>query len=647
YGGLARFDGSGFTRFTRAELPEMRRNSVMSIYGAEDGSIWAGMNGSGLVQVKDDKATAYTSANGLPNDVVMAIEPEPDGSLWIGTLAGVCRLDHGRIVPAAFSLPSRSILTLFRQSDGTLWIGTNGAGLAAVKCDRGQLFDANMVGSSAVYRVIDAGNGTIYAGTGAGLVSIRGEAGHRVIAPVAAIPVDEVTALLQQNDVTWVGTYSNGLYRLHGSRVDHYARLDGLLNNSVRSIAVDREGSLWVGTNGGVEQFTPGVFATIGVPEGVGDAYVRSVLEDHAGVVWLGTAHGLTRIEHGRVSTLTSADGLMNDYIFSLAEGPPGILWIGTPTGLDRYDGRTFTHYSSREQLGSNAARTLLVARDGLLWIGTDHGIATFDGKTFNHPRVNATWVEAYVQPMVQANDGTIWIGSDGQGLVSYRDGRFRLYGPADGIHETHIFALVADPDGTLWIGTDGSGLLRYRNGAFTSYFSAIPYDKVIQILDDGMGRLWLGTDRGILMLPRSDLEAFADGRKRSLHPLVFGSGDGLRSPQCNGSAQPLAIKSQDGRLWFATVDGVATIDSRIPLPVPAPPLRVVIDSVTIDGVQTRTPRTITVPPGAKQLEIHYAALTYVSPEQVEYSYRLDGFDDATVAAGSRRVAYYTHLPPG
>jgi len=647
YGGLARFDGSGFTKLTRVELPEMRRNSAMCIYGADDGSIWAGMNGSGLIHIQDGKATAYTTANGLPNDIVMAIEPAPDGSLWIGTLGGVCRFDHGRIIPAAFSLPSHSILSVFLQKDGTLWVGTNGAGLAAVKGDRVELFDSSVIGSSTVYRVVDAGNGSLYAGTGAGLVSIRGEAGHRQIQPVPAIPVDEVTALYQQDDVTWAGTYSNGLYRLRDGHVDRYSHRDGLLNNSVRSIAMDREGSLWVGTNGGVEQFTTGIFATIGVSEGIGDAYVRSLLEDHAGVVWIGTANGLSRIDHGHISTMTSADGLMNNYIFSLAEGPPGILWIGTPTGLDRYDGKTFTHYSSREQLGSNAARTLLVARDGTLWIGTDHGLTTFDGKTFSHPRVNATWGEAYVQPMVQANDGTIWIGSDGQGLVSYRDGTFRTYGPADGLNEKHIFALSVDADGTLWIGTDGSGLLRYRNGKFTSYFSAIPFDKVIQLLDDGMGRLWLGTDRGILVMARAELDAFADGSRTSVHPLVFGSGDGLRSPQCNGSAQPLAIKSSDGRLWFATVDGVATIDSRTPLPVPAPPLRVVIDAVTIDGVRTNAPHTISVPPGAKQVEIHYAALTYISPEQVEYSYKLEGFDDATVAAGSRRIAYYTRLPPG
>ncbi len=647
YGGLARFDGNGFTRFTRIELPEMRRNSVLALYGADDGSIWAGMNGSGLVRVKDNKATAWTTVNGLPNDVVMAIEPAPDGSLWIGTQGGVCRFDHGHFIPASFSLPSRSILTIFHQKDGTLWIGMNGAGLAAVKGDRVELFDAKAVGSSAVYRVVDGGNGTLYAGTGAGLVAIRGQWGHRQFTPVAAIPVDEVTALFQNGDATWVGTYSNGLYRVIGDRVDRYSHRDGLTNNSVRSFAMDREGSLWVGTNGGVEQFTMGVFATIGVPEGVGDGYVRSVLEDHAGVVWLGTANGLTRIDHGRVSTITSANGLMNDYIFSLAEGPPGILWIGTPTGLDRYDGTSFTHYSSREDLGSNAARTLLVASDGTLWIGTDHGVTTFDGKTFRRPFVNAAWTEAYVQPTVQAPDGTIWLGSDGQGLVSYRDGKFRLYGPADGLDEKHIFSLAVDPDGTLWLGTDGSGLLRYRNGKFTSYFSAIPYDKVIQILDDGLGRLWIGTDRGILLLSRADLDAFADGKIKTLQPLVFGSGDGLRSTQCNGSAQPLAIKSRDGRLWFPTVDGVATIDSHVPLPVPAPPLHVVIDAVSIDGVRTSAPHTIVVPSGAKQVEIHYAALTYVSPEQVTYSYKLEGYDDATVAAGSRRVAYYTRLPPG
>lgn len=651
YGGMARFDGSSFTRFSRSEVSALLRNSILVFTRSDDGTLWAGTNGGGLTRIRNGSARSFTTKDGLPSDVVSALAQAPDGSMWIGTLGGgICHLEHDRITPVDAALPSRSVLGLFLAHDGTLWVAMNGGGLAAIHGSSVETFDSSVIGSATAFCIIDAGDGRLMAGTGSGVVSITGPPGARHFEPIAGVPNDEVMALYHDRGapLIWIGTYSNGLLRMRGNTIDHYSRRDGLLNNSVRIIAQDVEGSIWVGTNGGLEQFTDAPFATIGVPEGLSDGYVRCVFQDHTGAMWIGTAHGLTRIDHGQISTFTTANGMVNDYVFTLAEGRDGAMWIGTPTGLDRYDGTHFTHFTTRDGLGSNAVRTLLFATDGTLYIGTDHGLSTWDGKAFRCPLTGGAWNDSYVQPMVEASDGTIWIGSDGTGLASYRNGTYRTYGPSDGLTEPHIFSLAADAEGTLWIGTDGSGLIRYRNGSFVPIGAeqGLPYDKVIQLLDDGMGRLWIGTDRGIVLESKRDLNAAAD-RHTILRPLLFGRDDGLRSPQCNGAAQPLALRTRDGKLWFATIDGAATIDPRAQLPRVPMAARVVVDWIAIDGRRQDEPSSISVPGGTKQLEIHYAMLTYSAPEEVTYTYQLEGFDDKPVVAGSRHIAYYTHLAPG
>jgi hypothetical protein len=87
-------------------------------------------------------------------------------------------------------------------------------------------------------------------------------------------------------------------------------------------------------------------------------------------------------------------------------------------------------------------------------------------------------------------------------------------------------------------------------------------YDDVIhQILEDDAGRLWMSSNRGIFWVNRADLNAFARGEQDQVRSTSYTERDGLRSREANGGMQPAGIKARDGRLWFATQDGVAVVD--------------------------------------------------------------------------------------
>jgi diguanylate cyclase (GGDEF)-like protein len=119
-----------------------------------------------------------------------------------------------------------------------------------------------------------------------------------------------------------------------------------------------------------------------------------------------------------------------------------------------------------------------------------------------------------------------------------------------------------------------------------------------------------------------------------------------MRSSECSGFTQPAGWRSHDGRLWFPTIEGAVVIDpDRIQTNMIPPP--VVIERAVADRrpLPPRVYADLTLERG--DLEFHYTALSFIDPERVEFRYKLEGFDPAWVEAGSRRVAFYTNIPPG
>ena len=118
-----------------------------------------------------------------------------------------------------------------------------------------------------------------------------------------------------------------------------------------------------------------------------------------------------------------------------------------------------------------------------------------------------------------------------------------------------------------------------------------------------------------------------------------------MRKSETNAGS-PSAVRSRDGRLWFSTTGGAVVIDpnniktNRVPPPV-------ILKKVLVDEKNIERDELLVVPPGAKNVEFHYAGLSFIEPDKMKYKYRLEGFDTHWVDAGTRRNAFYTNLPPG
>jgi diguanylate cyclase (GGDEF)-like protein len=654
--GLARFDGTRFTVFDKANTPALRHNRVLALLEDRARNVWIGTEGGGLVRMTDGVFTGYGAAQGLPNDRVRAVAEDAAGTLWVGTDGGLARLQGGRFrtYAAREGLPGDAVRALAAAPDGTLWVGTR-AGLARMR--NGEV-DRERPGGAAAGPVLalwaDA-DGTVWAGTRGGLLRLRKD-GVRRFGPREGLPGGPVRALWRDREGSlWVGTEGSGLARLSGERAATFTVRDGLANANVVAIREDREGSVWVGTqDGGLTRLGAVKFVTYSVREGLAGDIVWPVLEDREGNVWVGTSDsGLSRIRGGAVRNYGTRDGLSSNSIQALAEDRDGALWIGTRGGgLDRLKDGRFTTYTTQDGLPGDSVSALLADRDGSLWVGIrdsdsarlarlQDGVFTVYGTAQGMP-------EDAVHFIHQDRDGRVWLATNGSGLAVFRDGAFETYTTRDGLPTDIVNTLHEDGDGTLWIGTYGGGLVRLRDGRFTSFTTAEGlYDNAIfHILEDGAGNLWMSCNKGVFRVAKRELEELARGELSALHPVAYGVEDGMKSRECNGANQPAGWRGADGRLWFPTIMGVVSIDpARIRTnPVPPP---VFVEQVSAGRALLPARDGLAFAPGTESFEFQYGALSLSSPERVRFRYKLEGLDRDWVDVGARRVAYYTRIPPG
>ena len=155
-----------------------------------------------------------------------------------------------------------------------------------------------------------------------------------------------------------------------------------------------------------------------------------------------------------------------------------------------------------------------------------------------------------------------------------------------------------------------------------------------------------MGSNRGIYRVSRRELNAFAEGRARSITSVVLGTKDGLATLECNGGRQPSGLKTSDGRLWFPTMGGVAVIDpNTVRLNTQPPP--VIIEEFRRGGDAIDFAGGVQIQPATGSFEIAYTAPSFIEPAHVKFRYRLVGLDDDWVDAGARRLASYHRIPPG
>jgi ligand-binding sensor domain-containing protein/two-component sensor histidine kinase len=646
-------------------------------HGLEQHGLWIGTNDAGLIRLDNGVATTYAPEQGLAGANVQCLVADRNGALWACTSNGVARLAAGKLTvyrtsPGLAMTPGLAISNVragCSAPDGTLWFGGEGAELSSWN---GTEFVGHKLASMPSYGAVRAlscsEDGALWIGTTNGL--IRYQAGQERLFTVQDGLADNwIYCLLQtRENALWIGT-KNGFSRLRNNRIESFRPEDGLSQSTVYSIYEDREGSLWVGTKHGLNQFLEGRATPYTVSEGLPTNNTGPILQDRSGTIWIGTlGAGLCRLDDGHCRSLTTKDGLAGNFIRSLTEDNAGDVWVGTDTGLSRLkDGRVDRTYTTADGLPANLVRFLSRDHGGGLWIGTSAGLTLFRDGKFIQPR----GVQEASRPSILGGGEDAeghFLATTEAGVSLYQNGEFHVFTPPGDSPLREVDTVYTDPDGLVWMGTFGSGLRLLKAGKAFSFFmrDGLFDNEIYGIVPDGQNRLWMASSKGIFSVNRSDLQKFANGEIQKVVSTPYSALDGLRTIECKPGVQPAVWKMKDGRLWFSTIRGLLVIDpARLQRNSPVPP--VVIEGVSVNG-QDQSPGLVSggpigsgqigsgqvsmdqigkLPPGRKDLEFRYTALSFLQPTNLTFRYILDGYDTAWTDAGNRRVAYYTNLPPG
>jgi ligand-binding sensor domain-containing protein len=646
--GLVRFDGVHFTTFDHTNAPELRRSAVRSLYEDREGALWIGSNSGVATSYKDGRFTHFPWRLGPGN--VLAILQDHEGSIWFGTDDGLFVYREGQLreIGEKHGLTSTQIWTLAEDKRHRLWIGAGGSGLWVWENGKPAHIPKEHSGAFVSALMTDGDN--LWVGGLPGLRLLR-DGRPQGFTAEAALSRDSIASLYKDREgYLWVGTRRAGIKRLGPQGdVSSYGRANGLSSNEISSILEDPGGSLWIGTRGaGLNQLRNTSFRNLGPGEGLA-GFVRAVTQDQRGDVWIATdADGLRRMHNRK---LESYPGLPSAFLRCLFVDQDNSLWVGTAqdTLYHQVGPGKFEVFTVADGFIGGSVKSLVRARDGSLWISSSVGVSRYDHKHFTNFTTSNGLAGKEVTQILEAHDGTLWFATSG-GLSGFRNGTFfASITDKDGLSSNLLRCLYEDQDGVLWIGTRDGGLNRLKGGKITVYDQSVGLarDVVFSIIEDADHNLWMSSTRGIFRVAKKELNDFAEGRIHSISSAAYGAADGMLAEECSGNVQPAAWQTRDGRLWYPTVEGIAILDPRR-IYSDSPPERVILEEVLADKkpVAVASPELV-LPPGEGDLEFHYTAIDFTSPEKSRFEYRLEGFDRNWTDAGTRRVAYYTNIPPG
>ena len=672
--GLVRFDGDRFTVFDEVNTPGLDSSGITCLFEDRQGGLWLGTETAGIALLKDGLVASLGLGRSTHEGRLVAACQDAAGGVWLHTADGqLWRHQAGRADPflagpveraGEWSTPSFT-RALIAERDGPLWLGSDRRQSAFGPAQEAGALELSEEASLPVTNKLDfllaSARGGYWRLADGRVQRCRG---RQIEQDLGAYPWGRERVMAACEDLDGrllVGLLGAGVYWFDGQgRALCVSTNQGLSHNNVLSLCVDREGSVWVGTDGGgLNRVRRPLFEVLDVSRGPESRAVQSVCADPQGGLWIGANNGgAVRWRDGELERYGPAQGLVNQYVWSVLIDRERRVWAGSwgaPGLFQRPEDRDTFQLAQGPDALRRSVHALYQDRLGQVWAGTQGGVCRRNAEGWRAYTTADGLSADEVQAIAEDRQGGLWFGTAGGGLNRLANDRFTVFHKSDGLPSEDISALFVDADDVLWIGTTGSGLARLSQGRFTRYTKreGLVSNSINYIIEDDQGWLWIGSNSGLMRLSKHSLNE----RARTGAPFVvcraYSRLDGLPTQECTQGSQPGAARDAAGRLWFSTIRGLVSVDSSQLRTNPhAPP--VVIESVLIDGEPQNTNAllagrwgTVTVPVGKEHLEIRYTSLNLSAPDRARFRYRLEGYESAWIEAGSLRVANYSRLPPG
>jgi len=359
----------------------------------------------------------------------------------------------------------------------------------------------------------------------------------------------------------------------------------GLDTDTVRSLAIDQDGTVWFASPVGVFRYQ--VWAWLEANVRLDALVVNDLLYDNGGTLWVATGGEGIQRRDGLYANPTfyypSDGGLPSEFIYDLEEDPLGVLWAATAAGVAVYRGADWRAFPAVSLLPAPVVYALQADKQGL-WIGTSGGLAYYH---FGDESVRSEpfFAGRAIRHLKRDSLGNLWVAA-GEGLwVSSADGGWRAArsmgsnAPPAG----EATALLPDPSipGGMYVALMDAGIYRWTGGGWANVDRRRwPRGDRIDVLalDEQSNSLWIGSEIGL-------------SRLDALYLTTYDSHDGLQ----NGSIRAIAAEPEGGQ-WFGGQKGLSFYqDERTPPWIEVDAVSSPGISAALDGWRVYAGRTVQV----------------------------------------------------
>lgn len=643
--GLYRFDGVQFERVDSIDGNRLPSSNVRQLL-AYDGGLLVSYQFGGLSLFKDGKVTHFSEKDGLPQGTIQYLKQAPDGTVWLLSTTAFAYYKDGRWqrieLAARQNIPELQILEF--GPSGKLWLFAP-TGLYSIR-ERG--LPVRELAINGVLAASMTSTGAIWISTGTSALLQYDPATKKL--SQLALPKrrpGDITLLAKRGGELW--TVDSGKVTVVRQQQPLAERLQPLLaasaiqsGKAVRTIFEDKEGIVWIGTTGGLDRLRPNRLHEVGaypnwqtssLVEGDDNTMVASAIFEKMRVT--AKANGPTTIETGPNVTAS-------------IRAPDGGHWMASPTHLWRsLHGREQQKWPLPQEMQGYDVQALADAGDGAVWVSVvRNGLYLFrDGKWIRNGGLAGLPQDPAVS-LAKDAQGRLWIGYTGNRIGMVDATKVTLYSERQGLAIGNVLSLYHGAN-RMWAGGE-TGVAMLYEGRFYQLKDKRGNDfrGISGLVEAANGDLWLHGAEGLTRIdagaprgPASDLAGGVDYER-------FDYLDGLLGAAVQIRPLPTLVPNSDGKIWYATTEGMGWIDpdhiprNRVPPHVMIRGLRT--DRTSYDNTSGRV-----LPENTNNLRIDFTATALAMPERVRFKYKLSGVDDDWRDPGATRSAFYTSLAPG
>jgi signal transduction histidine kinase/ligand-binding sensor domain-containing protein len=662
--GLFSFDGMKFQQFKQQDGPELRNDAVSAILVDRTGDLWVGFRFGGVSNIHDGQVRAYGFAEGLPKHSVFEIVEDKNENKWAATSVGLFQLQgtkwHEVKAIDGTSMRAEGYRELKVDQSGNLWF----AAASGVFCRHVGTESFVLVRPHReLAGIVLCPDGSVWIYDEQGVQSLAGAHFDLAKHKASSWPSEKVKpefvffdsrgSVWGYTDVSPVRTSAHALLQTQSvptiwPAVEHLARDQRISGTTPMAFFEDREGNVWLATDGGIDRFRSNKFSQASIDgQLISSAALAAGSEN---TLWIGTdAFGLLE-KRDRIQRTGVLSGSGSNYgVLSIHYSAKGTVWAGGRSRLWR--SKPAGGYEEVE-LPSLGARFDLQAiatdDDDGVWVSIvpksifrlRKGIWTVNGG------INDIHDGPALSLSFDHEAKRLWIGYPDNQIAVVSNEHAKYLGPIDGLSVGNVLAFCPQSGG-MWVG--GSGGVAYFDGSRFHPFLGEGDRKFAGasgLVVSKLGELWINGSQGASRIPAAELAEFLKEFSYRVSFESFSVLDGLEGLPESIRPIPSTVMTTDGRLWFSTVRGLYSIDpAHIQRNKLAPDVRVL--DVIASGHSLALAKSVWVPKKTSSLQIDYTASNLGAPDAVRFRYKLDGVDHEWQIAGGRRQAFYTNLPPG